>query len=109
MPDTHSATSPNFLSRSVFSRSQTDQAAQVADQRLEVILELGPDVFAQVVELTAQRTELSLDRLGGRRVGALDLRAFADDGVVAELLLLRLSQRAAELKLGDLRFLLEVD
>jgi hypothetical protein len=42
-------------------------------------------------------------------VGALDLRAFPNDRVVAELLLLGLGQGASELKLGDLRFLLEVD
>jgi hypothetical protein len=87
----------------------TDQPAQVADERLEVILELRADVLTQVVELAAQRAELAFDGLRGRRMRALDLGAFAHHRVVAGLLFLGLSQGAAELKLCDLRLFLEVD
>lgn len=42
-------------------------------------------------------------------MGALDFRALAHLRVVADLLLFGLGERAAQLKLRDLRFLLEVD
>ena len=86
-----------------------DQAAQIDDHRLEILLELGPDVFSNVVELAPQRAQLAFDGLRGGRVRALDLRTLLHHRVVPDLLLLGLRQGAAQLKLRNLGFLLEVD
>ncbi|MGH9721123.1 MAG: hypothetical protein ACRD8O_12990 [Bryobacteraceae bacterium] len=65
-----------------------DQAAQTADHRLQVILELGPNVFPKIVELAPHRPQLAFDRLRGGRVRTLDLRALKHHRVVPDLLLL---------------------